>query len=392
MYRFTQRTIDVPNSGIGYMMRYAAKYNDVISLGQGTPLFPTPSFIYDYLYQRSKTDKELGMYSSPNIDNELKEQIRKQMQKIYGFKPKLREIYLTTGGIGALYAAMMAFLQKGDEVIYFDPSYPLHLSQIHLCQAKPVFVSYIEEKSWQIDLERLKKSITPKTKAVILTNPNNPTGTVLSETEIKELAEIILKHNLILILDEAYEFLVYEKKFFSPLKIARLRKNIVLCKSFSKEFAMTGWRIGYLWADKEIVAKINDVHVYFSIGPATPSIVAATKALADKRGEKAMVWFKKKFTESRKTICERLDRLPKLFSYHKPEGAYYTFPKYLGFDIPAFEFAKKLIDEARVITIPGTSSGPSGDGHLRMSFAADPTIIHKAFDRLDNFAKEYNLN
>jgi len=134
------------------------------------------------------------------------------------------------------------------------------------------------------------------------------------------------------------------------------------------------------------------VHVYFSIGPATPSIVAATIALKDKRGEKAMEEFKQKFTESREAICERLDKLPKLFEYHKPDGAYYVFPKYLGFKMPAMEFAKKLVDEARVITIPGTSSGPAGKGHLRMSFAADKKVIHAAFDRLDKFARKNKLS
>ena len=175
------------------------------------------------------------------------------------------------------------------------------------------------------------------------------------------------------------------------MKIPELRNNVVLCKSFSKEFAMTGWRIGYAYANKQIISKINDIHVYFSIGPATTSIVAATIALSDKRGIQAMKYFKKKFTKSREAICERLDNLPQLFSYHKPDGAYYTFPKYLYFNINSFEFAKKLVDEAKVITIPGSTMGPSGEGHIRMSFAADPTIIHKAFDRLDDFAKKYNL-
>lgn len=391
-YQFTKRATNVPNSGIGYMMRYAAKYADVISLGQGTPLFPTPTFIYDYLYERSKTDTSLGMYSGPKIENELKETIVKQMQKLYGFQPQMEEIYLTTGGIGALFATLMAFVEKNDEVIYFDPSYPLHLSQIHICQGKTIFVSYNEEKGWALDLEKLKKSTTSKTKAIILTNPNNPTGTVLSEQEVRKLASIVIKHNLILILDEAYEFLTYGKKLFSPLLIPELRNNIVLCKSFSKEFAMTGWRIGYAYANSEIIAKIRDIHMYFSISPATIAIVAAQKALTDARGEKAMEGFKQEFGRSREAICERLDRLPRLFSYHKPDGAYYAFPRILGFEkMNSLDFAKMLVDEAKVITIPGSSMGPSGENHIRMSFAANEKVIHAAFDRIDAFAKKHHL-
>lgn len=391
IYSFSNRTTNVPNSGIGFMMKYAAKYEDVVSLGQGTPLFPTPQFIYDELYKRSKTDTELGMYSGIKIEKPLKEAIVKQMNELYEFTPELQEIYLTVGGIGGLFSALMSLLQKGDEVIYFDPSYPLHLAQIHLTEAKPVFVSYDEKNNWSLDFDKLRKVITKNTKTIILTNPNNPTGTVLTEQEVRNLAEIVLAKNLILILDEAYEFLTYGKKLFSPLKLQSLRNNIIGCKSFSKEFAMTGWRIGYVYANKEIISKINDVHTHIGISPATPSIVAATIAMTDPRGKEAMEYFKKKFTESRTAICERLDKLPKLFSYSKPDGAYYAFPRIVGMDLNSFEFAKLLIDEAKVITIPGSTMGPSGEKHLRMSFAADSSTIHKAFDRIDEFAKKHNL-
>ncbi len=282
-------------------------------------------------------------------------------------------------------------MEKGDEVIYFDPSYPLHLSQIHITEAKPIFVSYDENSAWSLDLKKLKDKITKKTKAMILTNPNNPTGTVLSKKEVKDLAEIILVHNLILILDEAYHFLTYNLPLFSPLQIPELRNKIIVCKSFSKEFAMTGWRIGYVYANKEIISKINDIHTYFSISPPTISIVGATVALSDERGEKAMFEFKKQFELSRKAICERLARLPNLFSFHKPAGAYYAFPRYKNFKMNAFDFAKLLVDEAKVITIPGSSMGPSGEYHLRMSFAANPDVIHKAFNRIDEFARNHSL-
>lgn len=390
-YAFAKRVLDVPTAGIDLMMRYASKYADIVSLGQGTPLFPTPAFIYDYINKRAKTDTGLGMYASARIEKELLDLIVKQMQRIYGFMPVHNELYLTVGGIGSLFSAFMSLLESGDQVIYFDPSYPLHLSQIHLTGAKPVLVSYDEQNGWRLDLAKLRKSITGKTKAIILTNPNNPTGTVLAETEVRALAEIVLEHNLILVLDEAYEFLTYDKPLFSPLRIPELRDHIILCKSFSKEYAMTGWRIGYVYANEKIISKINDVHVYFAISPATVSIAAAIAALSDERGEKAMKEFKLKFTESRTAICGRLDRLAKLFSYHKPLGAYYVFPKILGINTDAKTFAKMLIDDARVITIPGDSMGPAGKNHLRMSFAADSTVINQAFDRIDDFARKHKL-
>lgn len=390
-YKFTDRATNAPVSGIGLMMNYGAKYPDTLSLGQGTPIFPTPQFIYDYVYERAKKDPSVGQYGGPKIENELKELIIKEMEHLYGFTPTLDSLLLTSGGIAGLYSAMMALVQKGDEVIYFDPSYPLHLSQIHLTEANPVFVSYKEESAWSIDLEKFRRAITKNTKAVILTNPNNPTGTVLTKEEVEEVVKIVLENNLILILDEAYDFLTYGKELFSPMKMAEIRNNVVLCKSFSKEFAMTGWRIGYAYANPEIIKILNQVHTYFSISPATPSIVAAVAALSDSRGKQIKDGFIKEFVKSRDAICQRLDELPKLFSYQKPAGAYYVFPKYLNFDLTALEFAKLLVDEAHVIIIPGTSMGPTGAGHLRMSFAASFDYINMCFDRIDAFAKKYNL-
>lgn len=393
MYRFSKRATQVPNSGIGFMMRYASKYPDTVSLGQGTPLFPTPQFIYDTLYERAKKEPEVGMYSDTKVslERDLTARIAEAIEEEYGFRPEQANITLTVGGIGALFSSIMALLQKGDEVIFFDPSYPLHLSQIHLSEATPVFVPYDESEGWGINLAGLRKAVTPKTRAIILTNPNNPTGTVLTEDEVRELSEVVVAHDLILILDEAYSFLTYGRKLFSPMRLPELRDRTILCRSFSKEFAMTGWRIGYAYAHPDLIAAINRVQIYFSVCPPTPSIIAATAAMADPRGKEATAGFIRKFTESRTAICERLDRLPKLFSYHPPQGAYYVFARYLGFDMDAMDFAKMLVDEARVITIPGMSMGPTGAGHIRLSFAADSSVIHRAFDRIDTFAEAHHL-
>jgi aminotransferase len=341
--------------------------------------------------ESARKEKGVGMYSETPVENRLKGLIIAQMKELYDADVSADQLLLTVGGIGALYSSLMCFLEKGDRAVYFDPSYPLHISQVYLTQAKPIFVPYSEKKGWAMSLDRLERKITKRTRAIILTNPNNPTGTVLSEEEVRRLARIVLDNNLMLILDEAYEFLTYGKRLFSPMRLPELRDNIVLCKSFSKEYAMTGWRIGYAYANKEVISKLRDVHTYFSISPPTISIYAAIAALSDERGKQAMEYFREQFRQSRETICRRLDRLPKLFSYVKPEGAYYVFPKIKGFKLSSLEFAKLLVDEARVITIPGSSMGPSGEGHLRMSFAAESAHIERAFDRIDEFAKKHNL-
>jgi len=392
-YSFAQRAIDVPSSGIGLMMRYASAYPDTVSLGQGTPLFPTPQFIYEYVQEKAKEDPAVGQYALTPLENQLKELISAQMNNLYGFSPKNEELTLTVGGVGGLFAAFMSILNPQDEIIYFDPSYPIHLSQLAIAQAKVVYVPLNEDSGWTINIDLLKKSITSKTKAILLTNPNNPTGTILTKNEIDELIRIVIENNLYLVLDEAYHFLSYGTPVISPASYPEVRNNLILVKSFSKEFAMTGWRIGYVYANSEIQKKIgSNINTYTCLSPATISIHAAICAMSDPRGEEAMKGFINEFTKSRETICRRMDKLTKLFQYQKPQGAYYLFPKLVAFnDLSALEFCQKLVREAGVITIPGDSSGPAGIRHIRMSFAADSLIIEKAFDKIDEFARKYNL-
>jgi aminotransferase len=391
-YLFADRAQNVPSSGIGLLMRYAAKYDDVVSLGQGTPLFPTPQFIYDAIHERSLTDPELGQYSGAKLEHQLTELIATDMEKLYGFRPEPDELCLTVGGVGGLMSAFLSILNPGDEIIYFDPSYPIHLSQLALVQAKVVFVSFLEDQGWRLDIAKMQQSVTSKTRAVLLTNPNNPTGTVLTRDEVQAVADLVLKHDLYLVLDEAYHFLSYEE-LFSPLQLPELRDHIILVKSFSKEFAMTGWRIGYVYANKEIIKKLSfNVSTYLCISPPTISMAAAQIALSDPRGNEAMKGFYQEFQKSRETICDKMSALPKLFSFHKPEGAYYLFPKLEAFpELTATEFCMKLVDEAKVITIPGDSSGPAGKRHIRMSFAAKSDLIESAFERITGFAAKNNL-
>lgn len=383
-YAFADRVNTVPDAGIGSIMYYARQFKDTISLGQGAPNFPTPQCIYDELHKLSKKDPNLGMYNTINDSYHMKVKLllQKEFEKEYGFLPDPTDFYLTVGGVGGLFSAFMAIIQKGDEVIYFDPSYPIHLSQIALTQATPVFVPYHEASGWRPNLDLLAKKISPNTKAIVLTNPNNPTGTVFTKKEVETLADIVIKNNLYLILDEAYSYLTYDTVFTSPMTIPELRDHIILSKSFSKEYAMTGWRIGYIWAKQPIREKIHNVHLYFSINPSTISIAAAGIALSHPFVQQAKVQFIKEITHSREVILKRLSSLSNIFSFNKPEGAFYVFPKIkTGED--AIVFAKKLIEKTGVITIPGNGMGPTGAQHLRISFSTQADIIEKAFDRIE---------
>lgn len=386
-YTFADRVNAVPDAGIGSIMYFARNFKDTISLGQGAPNFPTPQCIYDELYRLSKIDPNLGMYNTVNDSYHMKVKLllQKEFEKEYGFSPDPTDFYLTVGGIGGLYAALMAVTQKGDEVIYFDPSYPLHLSQIALCEATPIFVPYSEEMGWRPNLKLLEEKISPKTKAIVLTNPNNPTGTVFTKEEIKILANIVVQHDLYLILDEAYSYLTFNAEFVSPMTIPELRDHIILSKSFSKEYAMTGWRIGYLWVKQPVRDKIHQVHLYFSINPATIAIAAAGIALSHPEAQKARIHFIEEITKSRTVILHRLAKLNLVFDFVPPSGAFYLFPRIKYPHTSAIDFAKLLIKETGVITVPGDSMGSAGAHHLRISFCMLEQTINTAFDRLDDY-------
>lgn len=386
--QLARRIQQLPSSGIHAMMAYATKYPDAISLGQGTPTVPTPQFIYDGVFARAKSDDSVGMYASPKLEQELKDLLSQKFNQTYGFSPDTSSLVITSGAVAAITIALMAVINPGDEVIVFDPGYPLHLSQLHLVEGTPVFIPYEEENNWAFPINNIESHITSKTKAIILTNPNNPTGTILTQNQVNTLADIVIKHNLFLILDETYEYLSYGDPVLSPLTIEALRPNIILAKSFSKEFALTGWRIGYAYAQSPIAEKLRAIHTYLNIAAPSPSIVAGIIALSDNQGKVFMEETIRMYTETRTVLDQRMKHLSHLFSYSLPQGAYYLFPK-LRIPMDANKFALQLIDEAHVITIPGDSMGPKGSNHIRMSFCVTPTIINNAFDRIDTFAKSH---
>jgi aminotransferase len=234
--------------------------------------------------------------------------------------------------------------------------------------------------------------VTKKTKAIVLCNPVNPTGTVFTEGELKAVAQIVLDHDLFLVMDEAYDFLVYDgKPYFSPISLPELKENILCACSFSKRYCMTGWRIGFMYAPERIINQALKVHDAFAICAPTISQYAALSALRatngkDGPGDKSIKELIDTLSARRDLICARLDRLSGLFSYIKPDGGYFVFAKMLA-SSNSIDLALELLHEARVITIPGSAFGPTGEGHIRLSFGGTEEELNEAFDRIEKFWK-----
>lgn len=389
--RFSQRVEKIQVSAIKQMPLLARKFSNTISLGQGLPSLATPKYIRDEVIKFLENDNNIGKYSLQPGMPKLKKAVADNLSKIAGRGINFdKEIFISVGAMEALATAISSVVERGDEVILFDPGYSSHIEQVLFAEGKPIFVGLDEEKNWQIDFDELEKSINEKTKAIIICNPSNPTGKVFSYDELKTIVRLATENDLFVIADETYNFLVYDDfKFFSLASFSELKDNLILCGSFSKEFAMTGWRVGYMFAPAEVISQALKVHDAFVICAPTISQYAALVALT-KQPASDEVDIKEILRKRRDLICERLDKLTDLFSYQKPRGAYYVLAKYEKTSLNSWNFAVKLLEETGVITVPGCAFGPLGENHIRMSFGGTEEEIDEAFNRIAKWNKNLN--
>jgi aminotransferase len=389
--RISERVSQMKKSAIHEMTRLSGQIEDVAFLSWAKPTSDTPEHIKEASIQ-SIHDGFVGGYSETMGILPLREEIVKKLARDNGIESEASEILVTVGAIEGLAAAVMAVIDPGDEIILPSPTYSTHIRQVILASGKPVLVPLIEEEGYLWDMEAVKRSITPNTKAIMYCSPNNPTGTVYSENELRELAKIALEHDLMVITDEAYEYFVFDgERHFSIGSIPEMKNRVISTYTFTKTYAMTGWRIGYLHAGKEIIPQITKAHIPFAI---CAPVVSQYAALAALKGPQDCVQnFREHYLAMRNVMCERLDRLDSVFDYRKPGGSYLMFPRIRieeGKD--SLSFCKKLLKDARVSATPGIAFGPSGESHLRLSFCVQEQTIHKAFDRMETYFKHHTGN
>ncbi len=380
----SKRIAQIPRSAIHEMTRLSKEVDDVAFLSWAKPTAGAPEYIREGAITAIKKGFVDGYSENLGI-LELRKEIVKKLKKVNNINAETTEIMVTVGAIEGLSASVMAFVDPGDEVIFPSPTYSTHIRQVVVASGKPVIIPLVEEEGYRLDIEGIKNAIIPKTKAIIYCSPSNPTGTVFSEQQLRQLAEIALDNNLIIINDEAYEYFTFDgHKHFSIASIPEMKKNVISCFTFTKTYAMTGWRIGYLYADEEFIPQINKAHIPLAICAPVVSQYAALAAL--KGPQDCVDKFREHYLNARNLMCERLDRLNSVFEYQKPGGSYLMFPKILlkeGED--STSFCKKLLKEAKVSTTPGIAFGPTGQSHLRMSFCVSEDEINKAFDRMEEY-------
>ncbi len=380
----SNRVGDIPDNAIDEMTQLSRKIDDVSFFSWAKPTSKTPEHINKAAMEAIEKGL-VGGYSESLGLTDLRRAIVEKLQYDNNIRAEESEVMVTVGAIEASMSALMALVDPGDEVILPSPTYATHIQQVRIASARPVFVPFIEENGFTLDLDGIRKAITPRTKAIIYCTPVNPTGTVISEKELKELAEIAIDYNLMVISDEAYEYFTYDSyRHFSIGSIPEMKDRVVSCFTFTKTYVMTGWRIGYLHATGRLISQINKAHIPLAI---CAPVVSQYAALAALKGPKECIdEFRDHYEASRDLMCKRLDKLKGIFEYQKPRGAYLMFPRILLREGEnSVEFCKKLLKEAKISATPGSAFGPTGESHLRLSFCLDEDYINKAFDRLEKY-------
>ena len=380
--RVAKHIASLPKSGIRDFFELVNTMENVISLGIGEPDFVTPwnireAAIYSLEKGHTSYTSNLGLLS-------LRKEVCKYVAKDYGvgYRPE-DECIITVGVSEALDLAIRALVNPGDEVIYHEPCYVSYASEIKMAFGIPVPVETYEKNEIAVDPEAIRKKITPKSKVLLLNFPCNPTGATLNKSQMEAIAKIAIDNNLVVITDEIYSELTYEKRLNSIASLPGMRERTLFLHGFSKAFAMTGTRIGYACGPVDLIDAMMKIHQYSMLCASTTAQEAALEAL--RNGRSAMEDMRDKYCERRNIIVKGLNDigLPCL----NPHGAFYVFPRINQTGLTSKEFAGRLLMEQKVAVVPGTAFGACGEGYVRCSYASSTENILKALDKIAVFAK-----
>jgi aminotransferase len=379
MLEGSARTSLIKSSAIRRMLELSMGMENVVHLEQGEPDFTTPSHILDAAVEAMK--KGFTHYTEINGMLELREAMAEKLETENGIDADPRtEVTVTSGSQEAMFIAALGFLNSGDEALILDPYYPAYFEDTLLAEAVPITVSLNDEENYHVNMEALDGKITEKTKMIWMCNPSNPTGHVFSRDDLEIIAEVAQKHNLVVFCDEIYEKIVYDgARHISIGSLPNMEERTITVNGFSKAYAMTGWRIGYIVAEKKLSATLRKLHYYAVL---CPNAISQKAALAALTGPQDCV--KKMVTEYKRRRGLMLDKLDtiKLLSYTKPEGAFYVFPDFSSYEKSDEELATHLLKEAGVVTAPGSGFGRAGEGHLRISYSVAYGQVEEGMERI----------
>ena len=375
--------VGIKPSGIRKFFDIASTMEDVISLGVGEPDFPTPWEIRKAGILSLEGGKT--RYTSNRGLEVLREEIGYYVERKYNvtYNPK-SEILVTVGGSEAIDACIRAIASPGDEIIIPQPSYVCYEPITALCGCKPVIIETRAENSFKITAEELKAAITPRTKALILPYPCNPTGAIMEKADLEAIAAVLRDTNILVISDEIYAELTFgEAPHVSIASIDGMQERVVLINGFSKTFSMTGWRLGYACGPAPVMEQITKIHQYAIMCAPTTSQYAAVEAL--RKGDEAVAAMREEYDMRRRLIVNGFNKIG--LSCREPKGAFYAFPCIRSTGMTSEEFCEKLLYSEKVAIVPGTAFGESGEGFVRASYCYSTEHIMEALKRIERFLK-----
>ena len=373
--------VGIKPSGIRKFFDIASTMDGVISLGVGEPDFPTPWEIRKAGILSLESGKT--RYTSNRGLEALREEIGRYVERKYGVSYDAKsEILVTVGGSEAIDACIRAIASPGDEIIIPQPSYVCYEPITALCGCKPVIIETKAENSFRLTPEELQAAITPRTKALILPYPCNPTGAIMEKEDLEAIAKILRDTNILVISDEIYAELTFgDKSHTSIASVEGMQERTVLINGFSKTFSMTGWRLGYACGPKPIMEQITKIHQFAIMCAPTTSQYAAIEAL--RNGDEAVAAMREEYDMRRRLIVGGFNKLG--LSCREPKGAFYAFPSIRSTGMSSEEFCEKLLYSEKVAVVPGTAFGESGEGFVRASYCYSTEHILEALRRIERF-------
>ncbi|MCX7680742.1 MAG: aminotransferase class I/II-fold pyridoxal phosphate-dependent enzyme [Anaerolineae bacterium] len=384
-HRFlSQRISTVPPSGIRRFFDIAATMEDVISLGIGEPDFVTPAPIVQAAIaalQRGETH-----YTSNSGLLELRQAIAEHLERLYGLHyDPADEILVTVGVSEALYLSLAATLDPGDEVIIPEPCFVAYAPEVIFAGGRPVTIPTTAEESFQVSADAIAAALTPRTKALLIGYPSNPTGAIMERERLEQIAALAEHNDLLVISDELYDRLVYGVEHVSFPTLPGMRERTILLQGFSKNYAMTGWRVGYVAAPADMMELIRRIHQYTIMSAPTVSQYAALAALRE--GEPFVQSMVAEYDRRRRLIVDGLNEIG--LHCFEPRGAFYAFPSVKISGMDEVEFAEALLREERVACVPGSAFGEAGRGYVRCSYATAYEKIEEALERIRRFVRRH---
>lgn len=376
----SKKVVAIEPSGIRKFFDVVNEMEDAISLGVGEPDFDTPWRIREegiYSLERGRT-----FYTSNAGLKELKDEIAKYQERKIGvsYNPD-KEVIVTVGGSEGIDIALRAMLDPGDEVLIPQPSYVSYLPCTVLADGVPVVIPLQQENEFKLTAEELENAITPKTKILVMPFPNNPTGAIMTKEELEPIAEVVKKHDLYVLSDEIYSELTYQCSHTSISSLPGMRERTLVINGFSKGFAMTGWRLGFVCGPEAIIEQMVKIHQYAIMCAPTNSQYAAVEALRNCDDEVKKM--RESYNQRRRFLVHEFKRMK--MDCFEPYGAFYIFPNIQEFGMTSEEFATRFLEEEKVAVVPGTAFGECGEGFLRISYAYSLEDLKEAIGRLGAF-------